>query len=354
MAFGTNQLDFLRRWLSLSTIQRRALKALAGEIKIVSDHVETSVLGLSERFQNIVATTRKQTTTVHDLVASVQGVELEGSVIPMADVAAKLGSTLTGLTEKIIEMSSRGLSMVGALEAVMVDLKTVESSVAQIDKINNQTNLLALNAKIEAARAGEAGRGFSVVADEVRELAKTVNSLSAMIGQQMDSISQGLRKSYDLLREIAAVDVSQETRQADLRIGTMVRSLVDQNTRFAASLQQTATTTEQISNDISAAIVGMQFQDRTKQRLENVNAAVDVLAGTLEDLSNETASHAGIDHTANDIDHSWLNRMIGQCTLGEMRKRFVERILTNDAASSEWRPAAIDGNSKPDQGIELF
>jgi len=142
---------------------------------------------------------------------------------------------------------------------------------------------------------------------------------------------------------------------SDLRIGMMVRSLVDQNARFAAGLRQTAATTDQISNDISAAIVSMQFQDRTKQRLENVSAALDVLSGTLEELREETASEVPLDQAENNnVDHAWLNRMIGQCTLGEIRKRFVERILTKDGSSGDWQSVAADGHGRPDQGIELF
>ncbi len=342
----------LQRWLGLSFVQRRALEALIAEIRIVSDYVESNISDVTGRFQNIVQATREQSATVQHLVTSVQAVEVEGSTISLGDVAADLGDTLSALIEKIMFLSSRGASMVHGLDDVLGQLRSVESSVGQIDRINRQTNLLALNAKIEAARAGEAGRGFAVVADEVRELAKEVDSLAAVIRQQTEAISAGLRTSYGMLREVAAIDMSDENLKANARIKTVMRCLVEQNARFAEVLQRTAASTEAISNDISAAVVGMQFQDRTKQRLENVGAALAVLSGALQDMRSSSAAEVQADHVESDVDHGWLNRMIDQCTLGEMRKRFVAHILEPDASAPPDETSAA--HNRPQSTIELF
>jgi methyl-accepting chemotaxis protein len=347
--------DLLHGWLGLSSVQRRALEALVKEIRIVSDDVETNVVAISEQFQNIARSSQDQSATVENMVSAVQGVEIDDELIPLEQVAQSLGDTLSGLIAKIVLLSSRGVSMVYGLEDVMTEIRSVETSVGQIDKINQQTNLLALNAKIEAARAGEAGRGFAVVADEVRELAKTVNSLSATIRKQIDSISAGLLKSYELVKEIATIDTSEDNLRANSRIETMMRHVVDQNLRFATALRQTATTSDQIANDVSSAVVRMQFQDRTKQRLENVNAALDVLVGALGDLCKRTAKGVGIDHVDDDVDHEWLQQMIGRTTLGEMRKRFVAHILIcGNSEPQESTTDSTQGSTPPDQDVELF
>jgi len=357
MASRRSEIDLLARWLGLSTLQRRALEALIGEIGIVSDHVESNVHELSARFRNIAATTREQTATVQELVGSIQAVTLDGEVIPLSQLAASLGDTLAGLIQKVVTLSSRGVSLAGALDGVLAELKSVEASVIQIDKINQQTNLLALNAKIEAARAGAAGRGFAVVADEVRELAKSVNSLSAVIGRQINSIAAGLRNSHGLLQEIAAVDTSEENLNANARVKTVMRCLVEQNARFADVLRETAATTERITNDVSAAIVGMQFQDLTKQRLENVNGVIGAMAAALADVCGETANEVAIDGRDVKADRDWVERMIAGCTLSEMRKRFAERIL--DDRGSTGTPARSPAAASADHdaandGIELF
>jgi methyl-accepting chemotaxis protein len=113
-----------------------------------------------------------------------------------------------------------------------------------------------------------------VVADEVRDLAKTVNTLPATIHAQIDSISAGLVKTYDLIKEVARIDTSEENYKANSRIESVMQHLVEQNLRFAAVLKQTAATSESITQEVSSAVVRMQFQDRAKQRLENVSAGL--------------------------------------------------------------------------------
>ncbi len=350
-------IGFLEDWLGLSAVQKRALEALVNEINIVSAHVESSVHGLSQSFQSIAATARQQSTTVSELAAYIHEVQYDGKMVPLPEIAGSLGNILSGMIEKVIQVSSRGVSMVYALDAVLGELKSIEGTIAQIENINRQTNLLALNAKIEAARAGEAGRGFSVVADEVRELAKTVNTLSGSISQQIGSISHGLRESYTMLQDIATIDMSDENLETNARINALMQSLVDRNETLGTVLQKTAVSAKKIADDVSGAIVSMQFQDRTKQRLENVNDVIRVLAGAIGDLRASSANAISDGHTNGDVDHEWLHRMIAQCTLGEMRERFVEHILLQTESDAVHINIKSTGNgaAKEIHGeVELF
>ena len=355
-ATDTRAVDFLQRWLGLSAVQRRALEALGREIDGASAYAEKNIEALSQHFQDIATTTREQTSTFQQFVVDNQTVEIDGRATPISEVSGRLGDTLSDLVQKIVHLSSRGISMVYSLDDVLKELKSVEGSIARIDAINRQTNLLALNAKIEAARAGESGRGFAVVAEEVRELAKAVDALSATIRGQIDSISEGLRNTHALVQEVATVDMSDENLNANHRVQSVMQSLVDQNARFVEMLQRTAVATEKVTEDVSAAVVGLQFQDRTKQTLENVTGALQVVAGALVDLREKSIRQAGVDHAAEDVDHAWLNRIIEQCTLGEMRERFVEHLLIDEgaaAAAREPSPAAR-AQASSDDDIELF
>jgi methyl-accepting chemotaxis protein len=332
-AESARAVDALRSWIGLSALQRRALEALVGEIRIASDDVESNVEGLSQRFQHMAETMRAQATTVQELVTSVEAVHVAGESIPLTAVAQSVGNTLSNLIEKIVYLSSRGVSMAYALDDVLVELTSVEGSLGQIDQINKQTNLLALNAKIEAARAGEAGRGFAVVAEEVRELAKAVNSLSTVIKSQIDSIANGLRQSHGILQEIAVVDLSDEHLRGNVRIDMIMQCLTEQNAQLASTLQTTASTSEQMTRDLSAAIVGMKSQDGARQRLDNVNAALEVLTGAVADLRDKSTQDMATARGETDVDRAWLGHMIDRCTLDEMRKRFVESILMEKRAA---------------------
>lgn len=348
---GPNAVAFLQDWLGLSTLQRRALEALVGEIGIASEHVETNVDALSARFQTIAATTRDQAATVQELVASIQSVRINGEELPLSQVASGLGDTLARLIDKITLLSARGGTMLGSLDGVLAELTCVEASVASIDRINRQTNLLALNAKIEAARAGDAGRAFAVVANEVRELARSIDALAGVIRGQIGSISGGLRNSHAMLRDIAGVDMSDESLNAKARVGTVMQTLVEQNARFAGVLQQTAETTQAITTQVSAAVVGMQFQDLAKQRLGNVGGALGALAAALAAQEERTA-YAGAETDEDGLDRAWVERMIAGCTLYEIRTRLTNRILTPGSPAAEPAPGTADDDDLG--GVDFF
>ncbi|MCJ2072557.1 methyl-accepting chemotaxis protein [Methylobacterium sp. J-030] len=324
--------DLLQARLGLSDLQRQTLDALIDELGIISADVETDVHSLSDRFQRIAATTRGQSEIVQGLVASIQSVRIDGTERPLAEVAAALGEILAVLNDKIGFMSSRGATMEEALNGVLGALSSVDGSVAEIEKINRQTNLLALNAKIEAARAGEAGKAFAVVADEVRSLAGAINALSGVIKQQIGSIATGLRSSHALLHDIATIDMSEESRTADAQVRLVMRALVTQSSRFAGVLTQTVQTTDVITQDVSVAIVAMQFQDLAKQRLQNLQAILQAI---------QTAPAAP---ASAELD--WAATMIAGCTLGEVRERLSRRLL--GAPSGEGR------DDDPLAGIDLF
>ncbi|TXN42214.1 methyl-accepting chemotaxis protein [Methylobacterium sp. WL7] len=325
--------DLLQARLGLSEVQRRTLDALIDELGIISADVETDVHGLSDRFQRIAATTRGQSEIVQGLVTAVQSVRIDGAERPLAEVAAALGEILAMLNDRIGFMASRCATMEDALNGVLGELSSVDGSVAEIEKINRQTNLLALNAKIEAARAGEAGKAFAVVADEVRSLAGTINALSGVIKQQIGSIAGGLRSSHALLHDIATIDMSVESRNADARVRLVMQALVEQSSRFAGVLSQTVQTTEAITQDVSGAIVAMQFQDLAKQRMQNLQAILRAL---------QAAPEAGA-----EAEQDWAAAMIAGCTLGEVRERMSRRLLGKAAP-------APPHDDDPLAGVDLF
>ncbi|MFZ1110698.1 MAG: methyl-accepting chemotaxis protein [Rhodomicrobium sp.] len=306
-----------------ASAQSRAVEALMGELSITSADVEKSVQGIVQRFREMAATTHAQTQTVHSLMASVQTIEIDGKRAPLSELAKEISETMSLLVEKIIHLSSRSVAMVYALDDVQSEIKSMQASIAQIDKINRQTNLLSLNAKIEAARAGAAGRGFAVVATEVGELARAVNTLSDTVKKQMSSVSEGLRRGDDLLHEISTIDMSQENLKAQERIKTMISSLIAQNATIAGALSTTAATSQQMEQAVSGAIVDMQFQDRVMQHIQNVNGALAILGRAGGALAAKTQSEFETLSPLQQLGLALLVEVADQFTLSDMRDRFI-------------------------------
>lgn len=344
-------IDFLDRWVGLSEIQRRTLSALSGEITVASDLVEDSTNDLSQRFTSLAGNARHQTEKIFHIIQLAQKVEVDGETIALNEFPQIMEETLMNVVDKILFMSKQAVAMVYALDDVIGHVTEVEACIDEIEDINYQTNMLAMNAKIEAARAGDAGRGFGVVSEEVRELSRKIDKLSTAMRDQVLAVTQGVRNGHSELKKVAAIDMSDQI-VAKERLEKMMRGMVDQNQRFTETLSDSAQVAEAISKDISGLVTGTQFQDRTKQRLENIIGTMTVLSDAAGSLRDETQLSLPLVRQDTRVDEEWLRAVVEKCTLGEMRERFVRHMLFDEAPDSDTEQEGTADSSGGD--IELF
>lgn len=157
-----------------------------------------------------------------------------------------------------------------------------------ISDIADQTNLLALNAAIEAARAGEAGRGFAVVADEVRKLAeKTMNSTND-VAKAISSIQESSQQSVDRMNQaLESVDkanaLARESGEALSRIVANVEGAADQVRAIASASEQQSAASEEINQSIS---IVNEMSAQTTQAMSEASKAVESLSRQAENLSS--------------------------------------------------------------------
>lgn len=223
----------------------------------------------------------------------------------------------------IKDVSAETLSCVAELEA---GSRQIGEIVAIINEIADQTNLLALNAAIEAARAGEAGRGFAVVADEVRRLAErsseSTNEISQIVGQLMsaiertvefvqrnnDDIDEGVRLADDasrILSEIESDAVTTSNSIAELLrlmeglsqvgqgVGDAMTSLAAITEESSASAEEMASSTDEVVKVIGSIAAVSEQNAASAQEIassaEEQSATTEEMASSAEELSRTAA-----------------------------------------------------------------
>ncbi|WP_455207684.1 methyl-accepting chemotaxis protein [Kaarinaea lacus] len=251
-----------------------AFNHFAGKVQdIVKEvsNITTRVASASERLTVVTEETRKgadrqqQETdevaiAVNEMAASGQEVARNANAAAdaahNADVAADNGRQVVGHTIEAIDSLAREVKEAGVvIDRVEKDSESIGGVLDVIKGIAEQTNLLALNAAIEAARAGEQGRGFAVVADEVRTLASRTQQSTAEIQTMIERLQSGTRDAVSVMdqsREMAEATVGQAAKAGTSleEINSAVTTIKDLNSQIACSAEEQSAVAEEINQKV--------------------------------------------------------------------------------------------------------
>jgi methyl-accepting chemotaxis protein len=262
-----------------------------GELAQVQALLGEAIGNLTGSFTNMHENTRRQRDVT---VAATSGIDNGNSRQQFDDFVKDTSTVMQRVVDSIVNNSKLGVELIELTDSIASRARDVQSILSEIGSIAKQTNLLALNAAIEAARAGEAGRGFAVVADEVRDLSGRTSQFSQQINTVIQNMQATVKQTEEAIQRMASHDLSfafESKKSVELIVSTMER----QNQQRGTAISQLAGIADEVELQVGRAVTALQFQDIVSQLLGHASRraeAIDDVSQHLALLAQTLQRHA--------------------------------------------------------------
>jgi methyl-accepting chemotaxis protein len=280
------------------------LKEIIGSMKSSADNLASASQQLSANSEQMSKGITEQVGKASQIATS--STEMSQTIIDIAKNASNIASFATeavkiardgeGIVSKSVEEVNAIASVVNESADLITSLgnrsRQIGEIVHVIKDIADQTNLLALNAAIEAARAGEQGRGFAVVADEVRKLAERTAKATSEIGEMIkaiqDDVDRAVSSMEDATKKVeTGVELSTRTGKALHNIVESVTNLQSMVQQIASATEEMSAVSEQISQDVETVASVTNETSSSATQISQASADLAKLAVKLEGMVSQ-------------------------------------------------------------------
>jgi len=295
----------------LEQICDKAAPIWVKQIETARSQTEEGITEVAARFAAIVE--RLQASAAASQQAAGDGDGAAGGRV--VSVLSRSETDLVAVNRSMDAARHERAAMVQDVRELIAYTADLKKMATDVEEIASQTNLLALNAAIEAARAGEAGRGFAVVADEVRKLSTLSSDTGKKMAEKVNIINRSIAAVIGAAERFSEEDTRSVT-EAEKTIHKVLGNFKEVASGLSESSDMLRRESEGIREEISDTLVYLQFQDRVSQILAHVRDNLDGLHARLKQCA---AERSGGGSPEIDTD-AWLNEMALGYTTAEQRR----------------------------------
>lgn len=279
---------------------QQELTIIHSDIDQVNGIIRDAIGTLNSSFTNLNDHSQNQNTMINSILGDMKNDGSSGEQhVGYEEFAQETQGVLQYLVDQVVSISHESMSMASNMDDVVKEMDQVVALLTDVQSIADQTNLLALNAAIEAARAGEAGRGFAVVADEVRKLSQHSNKFGDEIRIVVGSAQTHIEQAQGAICRMASKDMNVAI-ESKVRVESMLNQVSSLNNSVEERIGSINGIVGEIDQNVVAAVRSLQFEDIVTQLIDHTRDRTIWLGHILTEVQESLVEHG--ENTEHDFE----------------------------------------------------